>query len=75
MTIDYKGECASCDGDKPALSWAQVGEDVLIRGGSVGDTRYTHFQCGDCGEMWVKVTDIGGIRGPGTYYHKMDSHF
>lgn len=75
MTIQHTGKCQSCENKTPAESWQEVGSQVHLQGGKVGDTHHTFYQCNDCGSAWVKVQDQGGLGGNGTFYHSLTERF
>jgi len=75
MTINRTGTCDTCNGDRPADSWEEIGTQVHINGGKVGDTHHTFYQCKNCGSAWIRIEDQGGIGGNGTYYHSLTERF
>ncbi len=49
----------------------KIGDGVHIDGGRAGDSDCTFYQCSECGSVWLKVQDSGGLGGKETYYHSL----
>ena len=70
MSIKHKSNCESCND-----SLEEIGQPVHIDGGRSGDTDHTFYQCRECGALWVRVKDSGGLGGNGTFYHSLTDRF
>jgi hypothetical protein len=75
MTIIRTKDCDVCESNRPGDTWREIGEEVLIQGGKIGDTRHRFFQCTACGSVWVEIRDIGGMAGGGPFYHRITQRF
>ena len=75
MPINHTKKCNSCEAKNLSDSSSEIGEQVHIAGGKEGDTNHTFYQCKDCGSVWMKIEDIGGLGGHGTFFHLLTKGF
>lgn len=71
MTIEHDGKCEDCNNRvlnrrAPLVS---VGESVRsLCDNMAGETEYQFAQCPNCGLMWTKYRDYGGVVDSDTFY-------
>jgi len=68
MPITHREKCGPCANGQPSDASVQIGEEVHIDGGDAGDTDHKFLQCQNCGSVFVRIRDIGGRGGNGTFY-------
>ena len=75
MTINHKRKCRACTENVRSESLEEIGTPVHIDGGRSGDTDHTFLQCKECGSVWSRIRDSGGLGGHGTFYHSLTERF
>lgn len=76
--ITHTGKCEGCKAAEekaPSETWQPIGEEVYIRDDFAGDTSHVLLQCTVCGSGWIRIRDMGGRGGKGTFYHPMTNRF